>query len=837
MADNIQQLTFKLVLDGKEAVATLDATEGKFIETEQALDRVAERGKRIAEVESYVQNLGKDFDGVNVSVKDLIERHTELQNKLKAENIGGEAYNRWAREIAIVEQELDKATAKIQIVSLANEGLTIEAMKYAQVNEESVNGLSQYITEQNLSTETIQKTVQALELEIKTLAVNSDAWKQKVAASVNLRSALGTLTQSQSGYNTTVRSGVPGTNQMNMAMMQFGYALNDAQMFMVNARMGLMGISNNIPMIVQNFIQAKNAAGGSATAFQLIAKSIMGGGGLIIGVNALIFAMQFLPNLFETTSGKIKELTETMGEDEKKVRQQQIEFNNLITILGNLNYNEKMRGEAYDQLKEKYPEYISFLKSEKDSTEKIADALKKGNEQFQLKIELAASERILKEYYEEAIDAEYELQKKQYNGLNIYEERDRIQKQFDEGNKSRGWSLRELEDDITSLTEKREGALKNIQSIMEKIVGLESQIIDPKKSQIIDPKKGGGKTSNPEFEKANKELTALQDHNIKMAEIEGKSDADILLMKKENLVKRIALYEKYKQDVTTLLYDLAENEAKLQQTVKPPEINIENPSEPVPLKDIKDTNDYEQELHNNALQNWYEGEDKKIQAYENYTDLKIKLDEEYKKRKERLDREALINNLNNTSQMLGNISGLFAKHTVAYQMFAKAQAIIDTYTSAEAAYKAVVGIPIVGPALAVAAAAAAIAAGLARVEQIGKVEIPKGYATGGRLPAGKTGFVEGTHNELIAPEEDFKSIFKTYSAELVKNALFDAKNYISINANSSSNTDLIAINRELKELLENIKEGGISARAYLDDREAKKVISRGNYLNNKGRLG
>ncbi len=48
-----------------------------------------------------------------------------------------------------------------------------------------------------------------------------------------------------------------------------------------------------------------------------------------------------------------------------------------------------------------------------------------------------------------------------------------------------------------------------------------------------------------------------------------------------------------------------------------------------------------------------------------------------------------------------------------------------------------VGIPIVGPALAVAAAAAAIAAGLARVEQIGKVNIPKGYALGGRLPKGE----------------------------------------------------------------------------------------------------
>ncbi len=46
------------------------------------------------------------------------------------------------------------------------------------------------------------------------------------------------------------------------------------------------------------------------------------------------------------------------------------------------------------------------------------------------------------------------------------------------------------------------------------------------------------------------------------------------------------------------------------------------------------------------------------------------------------------------------------------------QTVIDTYASAQAAYKALAGIPIVGPGLAVAAAASAIAAGLARVAQI-----------------------------------------------------------------------------------------------------------------------
>ncbi|HQI42382.1 MAG TPA: hypothetical protein PK665_14910, partial [Ignavibacteriaceae bacterium] len=172
---------------------------------------------------------------------------------------------------------------------------------------------------------------------------------------------------------------------------------------------------------------------------------------------------------------------------------------------------------------------------------------------------------------------------------------------------------------------------------------------------------------------------------------------------------------------------------------------------------------------------------------------------------------------------LGEIGNVFAKHTVAYQAFAKAQALIDTYTAAEAAYKAVVGIPFVGPALAVAAAAAAIAAGLARVEQIGKVNIPQGYAEGGRLPQGKSGYVEGWHNEIIAPEKTFVEIFKQ-----------ELRPQIYGN-NASVNYDLSGIKESINRL-NNVLEQGIKANAYLDDREAKKITSRGNYLIGKSKL-
>ncbi len=65
------------------------------------------------------------------------------------------------------------------------------------------------------------------------------------------------------------------------------------------------------------------------------------------------------------------------------------------------------------------------------------------------------------------------------------------------------------------------------------------------------------------------------------------------------------------------------------------------------------------------------------------------------------------------------------------QRAAQMQALMDTYASATGAYKSMVGIPIVGPALAVAASASAVAAGLANVKMIERQKFARGGLVGG----------------------------------------------------------------------------------------------------------
>lgn len=114
-------------------------------------------------------------------------------------------------------------------------------------------------------------------------------------------------------------------------------------------------------------------------------------------------------------------------------------------------------------------------------------------------------------------------------------------------------------------------------------------------------------------------------------------------------------------------------------------------------------------------------------------------------------REQLLQyTLDNTRAMLGNASNAFLdyfkatgeRHKKLFQMykeFAVAETMISTYQSAQKAYNSVVEIPYVGQALAVAAAAAAIAAGMARVAVIRSQKMAMGglvrkLAEGGQVP-------------------------------------------------------------------------------------------------------
>lgn len=87
---------------------------------------------------------------------------------------------------------------------------------------------------------------------------------------------------------------------------------------------------------------------------------------------------------------------------------------------------------------------------------------------------------------------------------------------------------------------------------------------------------------------------------------------------------------------------------------------------------------------------------------------------------------------------------------IAWKAMAIAQTIIDTYKGAQESYSALASIPYVGPALGIAAAIAAIGAGMARVSAIRSTEY-QGREKGGSVMGGQPYLVGEKGPEVIVP--------------------------------------------------------------------------------------
>jgi hypothetical protein len=105
--------------------------------------------------------------------------------------------------------------------------------------------------------------------------------------------------------------------------------------------------------------------------------------------------------------------------------------------------------------------------------------------------------------------------------------------------------------------------------------------------------------------------------------------------------------------------------------------------------------------------------------------------------------DSMVNNF----QVLGQQS---KKAFDAWKAFSIIQTIIDTYSGAQKAFTSLAGIPFIGPALGIAAAAAAVGAGMARVNMIRSQQY-QGRQRGGSMVANTPYMVGEAGPELVIP--------------------------------------------------------------------------------------
>jgi DNA repair exonuclease SbcCD ATPase subunit len=143
---------------------------------------------------------------------------------------------------------------------------------------------------------------------------------------------------------------------------------------------------------------------------------------------------------------------------------------------------------------------------------------------------------------------------------------------------------------------------------------------------------------------------------------------------------------------------------------------------------------------------------------ETYASAELKLYKDVNNAKNALAEEQLrqdIENAQKTAAALGIIAQAAGETTAIGKVAAIAQAGINTYLSASEGYKSVIGIPVVGPALAPLAAAAAVALGLKQVQQIMGInaEVPQPTFAGGGVVQGMGSMRSDNVSALLSPGE------------------------------------------------------------------------------------
>ena len=263
-------------------------------------------------------------------------------------------------------------------------------------------------------------------------------------------------------------------------------------------------------------------------------------------------------------------------------------------------------------------------------------------------------------------------------------------------------------------------------------------------------------------------LIQLQTNNFmarkKLMKERNTFENEINAEEEKRIKERQDLIEKYAKDEAELMQSISEETEKsiaatsdkLQKTT---EANLKLTTE-----NAEKAADIVRQLNSNELAQLAQDYNFKKQLIEQYIKDEeakkaalIKLQEDYSKAVEDIEWRRRSAQLKAISQTLSIASELFAEQTAAYKILASAQALIDTYVSANSAYRSVIGIPVVGAVLAPIAAGVAVASGLANVAKINNIKFAQGgilegnsHAQGGIKMFGKGGyFGEAEGGEVI----------------------------------------------------------------------------------------
>lgn len=361
--------------------------------------------------------------------------------------------------------------------------------------------------------------------------------------------------------------------------------------------------------------------------------------------------------------------------------------------------------DAGDRGKEAEKEQIRVIAGfKKEAHEQELNRIKKENDLRlrNLNVELKAyleSKGDKKKSFDDDIAIAQETLKKQLE-INAEENRQKIQAA--KGNKQE-LAVIQKEFDLANLEAQNEYLAKSTELTVAN-ANLELEIFKSKNQQKLDENKYfSDELYNQEIDRITR-LDKAERDNLKLQfdnKVLNQQEYDLAISNLDN-----ATNEKKKS--TTLQREQSEKDRKAADLIVQDELNAER-------------FDYDLQLQQERFDT--ERAILREQAELKGQDL-IEFDKLTAKKREEIEALVMKNKLDVASNTFSNLATLAGEQSTAGKAFAIAATTIDTFQSATAAYKAMAGIPVVGPVLGGIAAAAAVKSGLDTVKRISAVKNP-----------------------------------------------------------------------------------------------------------------
>jgi len=175
---------------------------------------------------------------------------------------------------------------------------------------------------------------------------------------------------------TGMQSLAKGANTANTSMINLGRTVSDAPF-------GFIGIANNIGPLVENFVQLKKESGSTGSALKQLGASLAGPGGVIVGIQLVVAAIQFAQLGFSrwgASAKKAKEETDKLKQGQEQLiettTKQRLEFETLVKITKDATQTDLARNQALKKLNEILPDTIGKLTQQNIATAQGEEIIK-----------------------------------------------------------------------------------------------------------------------------------------------------------------------------------------------------------------------------------------------------------------------------------------------------------------------------------------------------------------------------------------------------------------------------------------------------------------------------